>query len=177
MGWSPRCYKPSFVEIGLPVLEKKIFECFFTIYGRGGHLGHVIKIPRTNFRSPYPWMLHIKIQFDWPSGFREDLRNCGRRTDRRRTDGRLTDWHTISSPCEPSAQVRLKKNNNYILHRQVFVMHICEYNILDLFIYLLFIYLFFFFFLSNLFSFIISTHKNISLYVWSESIYCSEDIA
>ena len=24
---------------------------FFTIYGRGGHLGHVNKIPRTNFCS------------------------------------------------------------------------------------------------------------------------------
>ena len=26
--------------------------------------------------------------------------------DGRRTDGRRTDWYTISSPCEPSAQVR-----------------------------------------------------------------------
>ena len=26
----------------------------FTIYGRGGHLGHVTQMPRTNFRSPYP---------------------------------------------------------------------------------------------------------------------------
>ena len=28
MGWSSRCYIPSFVKIGLPVLEKKIFEGF-----------------------------------------------------------------------------------------------------------------------------------------------------
>ena len=28
MGWSPRCYIPSFVEIGPPVPEKKIFEGF-----------------------------------------------------------------------------------------------------------------------------------------------------
>ena len=28
MGWSPRCYIPSFVKIGPPVLEKKIFEGF-----------------------------------------------------------------------------------------------------------------------------------------------------
>ena len=28
MGWSPQCYIPSFVEIRLPVLEKKIFEGF-----------------------------------------------------------------------------------------------------------------------------------------------------
>ena len=26
MGWSPQCYIPSFMEIGLPVLEKKIFK-------------------------------------------------------------------------------------------------------------------------------------------------------
>ena len=31
----------SFVIIGRPVPEKNIFECFFTIYGHGGHLGHV----------------------------------------------------------------------------------------------------------------------------------------
>ena len=28
MGWSPRCYIPSFVEISLPVPEKKIFKGF-----------------------------------------------------------------------------------------------------------------------------------------------------
>ena len=72
MGWSPRCYIPSFVKIGLPVLEKKIFEGFFTIYGCGGHLGHVTQMPRTNFRSPYPRRLHIKFGFDWPSGLGEE---------------------------------------------------------------------------------------------------------
>ena len=41
----------------------------FTIYGRGGHLGHVTWISRSNFRLPYPWMLHIKFHFDWPSRF------------------------------------------------------------------------------------------------------------
>ena len=46
----------------------------FTIYGRGGHLGHVTLMPRTNFRSPYPRRLHIKFGFDWPSDFRgEDV--------------------------------------------------------------------------------------------------------
>ena len=50
----------------------------FTIYGRGGHLGHsghlghVTKMPRTNFRSPYPRRLHIKFGFDWPSCFGEE---------------------------------------------------------------------------------------------------------
>ena len=61
MGWSPRCYIPSLVKIGPPVLEKKIFEGFFTIHGRGGHLGHVTQMPRTNFRSPYPMRLHINL--------------------------------------------------------------------------------------------------------------------
>ena len=32
MGWSPRCYIPSFVEIGPPVLEK-IFEGFLPYMG------------------------------------------------------------------------------------------------------------------------------------------------
>ena len=71
MGWSPKCYIPSFVKIGLPVLEK-FFEWFFTIYGRGGHLGHVTQILRSNFRPHNPGMLHIKFHFDWPSGFKEE---------------------------------------------------------------------------------------------------------
>ena len=46
----------------------------FTIYWHGGHLGHVTQMPQTNFRSPYPRRLHIKFDFDWPSGFGgEDL--------------------------------------------------------------------------------------------------------
>ena len=59
----------SFVKIGLPVLEKK---GFFTIYGRGGNLGHVTQMTRTNFRSPYPRRLHIKFGLDRASGFGEE---------------------------------------------------------------------------------------------------------
>ena len=44
----------------------------FTIYGRGAHLGHVTQMPRTNFRFPDPWRLHMKFGFDWPSGFGEE---------------------------------------------------------------------------------------------------------
>ena len=36
----------------------------FTIYGRGGHLGHVTKMPQTNFLYPYPRRLHIEFVFD-----------------------------------------------------------------------------------------------------------------
>ena len=45
------------------------FRRVFTIYGRDGHLGHVTKLPRTKFRSPYPRRLHIKFGFDRPSSF------------------------------------------------------------------------------------------------------------
>ena len=72
MSKSPRCYIPSFVEIGLPSPEKKIFEWVSTIYGHGGHLGHVTQMPRTNFCSPYPRRLHIKFGFDPANGFKEE---------------------------------------------------------------------------------------------------------
>ena len=48
------------------------FEVVFTIYSRGGHLGHVTWILRSIFCLPYSWMLHIKFHFDWPSSFREE---------------------------------------------------------------------------------------------------------
>ena len=44
----------------------------FTIDGRGGHLGHVTQMPRTNFRYPYPRRLHIKFGFDRASDFGEE---------------------------------------------------------------------------------------------------------
>ena len=48
------------------------FRRVFTIYGRGGHLGHVTKISRTKFQCHYPRRLQIKFQLDRPSGFREE---------------------------------------------------------------------------------------------------------
>ena len=58
-GRSPRCYIPSFVKIGPPVLEKKIFEGFFTIYGRGGHIGHVTRIMLTNLHFLVPTLQYL----------------------------------------------------------------------------------------------------------------------
>ena len=53
---------------------RRRFLKVFTIYGHGGHLGHVTWTIYTNFRSPFPRRLHIKFDFDWPSGFRgEDV--------------------------------------------------------------------------------------------------------
>ena len=60
---------PSFKE-NRPLVQEKIFKGFFTIYGRGGHLGHVTWTFYKNFGSPIPRRLHIKFEFDWPSGFR-----------------------------------------------------------------------------------------------------------
>ena len=48
--------------------EEDFFKVF-TIYGHGGPFGHVTWTIYINFRSPFPWRLHIKFGFDWPSGF------------------------------------------------------------------------------------------------------------
>ena len=109
LGQSPQCNIPNFVEIGSPVPEKKIFMVF-TIYGHGGQLGHVTWTININFRSPFLRMIHMKIGFDWPSGFRgEVLRNCGLTDD----GGRTTEHgHPICSPYEPSAQVSQKQSGD-----------------------------------------------------------------
>ena len=63
----------KFLEIGPPVPEKKFFLRFLTIYGHGGHLGHVTWTIYINFSSPF-LMLHMKFCIDWTRGFRgEDL--------------------------------------------------------------------------------------------------------
>ena len=67
MGWSPGCYILSFVEIGPPVPEK-IFKGFFTIYGHGGHIGHVISII-SDFHFLVPESFHTKFGSDRHSSF------------------------------------------------------------------------------------------------------------
>ena len=82
MGWSPRCYIPSFVEIDLSVPEKKIFDwglpyrgvwrpswSCFTIYGHGGHLRHVTSIMSSGFHFLVPESFHAKFGSDRHSGF------------------------------------------------------------------------------------------------------------
>ena len=50
-----------------------IFKVFI-IYGHGGYLGYVTRTIWENFRSPIKLKLHMKFDFDWPSGFwGEDL--------------------------------------------------------------------------------------------------------
>ena len=69
MGRSPRCYIPSFVKIGLPVLEK-IFEGVLPYMGmHGGHLGHVTRIMLTDFHFLVPESFHTKFGLEWPGSF------------------------------------------------------------------------------------------------------------
>ena len=75
------------------------FSITFTIDWYGGHLGHVIQMPRTNFRSPYPRRFQIKFGFDRASGFgEEDVWNCLRRTDGRRRRTAFGSGELIQSP-------------------------------------------------------------------------------
>ena len=69
MGRSPQYYIPSFVEIGLPVPKKKIFEGFYHTYGHGGHLGHVTSIMLTIFHILVPESFHTKFGSEWHNGF------------------------------------------------------------------------------------------------------------
>ena len=50
------------------VLEKKIFKVF-TIYERGGHLGHVTWTICINSGSTFGRRLHVTFGFDWLRGF------------------------------------------------------------------------------------------------------------
>ena len=52
---------PSYVEIGSPIPEKNNFEVFFTIYGRGVHLGHVTRIMSSEFYFLVPKIFHTKF--------------------------------------------------------------------------------------------------------------------
>ena len=45
------------------------FEEFLTIYGRGGHLGHVTQIPGKQLLFSLPNEASRKFGFDWQSGF------------------------------------------------------------------------------------------------------------
>ena len=75
----------------------------FTIYGCGGHLGHVTQSPWTNFRSPIPLRCHMKFGFDRPSGFgEEDLWKWWTTTD----DG---PWLYYKLTYEPKGSGELKK--------------------------------------------------------------------
>ena len=64
----------KFQDYKTSVSGEEDFLMVFTIYGHGGHLGHVTGSIYINFRSPFPRRLHSIFGFDWPGGFRgEDV--------------------------------------------------------------------------------------------------------
>ena len=68
MGSSPRCYIPSFVEIGPLVPEKKNLKVFYHIWVLRPSWScdrHHVK----NFNFLVPKSLHIKFGKKWLSGF------------------------------------------------------------------------------------------------------------
>ena len=69
MDLSPRCYIPSFMKIGLQVLEKKIFEGFLPYMSMAAILvmrpGSFLK----NFHLLVPESFHTKFSSEWPSSF------------------------------------------------------------------------------------------------------------
>ena len=79
------------------------FRRGFTIYGHGGHLGHVTKISRTKFQCHYPWRLHIKLQLDRKGVSEKKIFEIVDDDDGRRTDA--GSWVYYKLTCEPSAQV------------------------------------------------------------------------
>ena len=74
----------------------------FTLYERGGHLGHVTQMPRTNVRPPTHGGLTQKLALIDQAVC--EKKRCEIVAGRRRT--MATDHgYTISSSDEPSAQV------------------------------------------------------------------------
>ena len=59
----------SFVEIGLPVPEKKISEGYFPYMGVVCHLGHVTSIISSDFHFLVPENFHAKFGSDRHSSF------------------------------------------------------------------------------------------------------------
>ena len=58
------------MEIRLPVPEKNIFEGFLpSIYGHGGHFGHVTSIMSSDFHFLVPESFHTKFGSDQLSSF------------------------------------------------------------------------------------------------------------
>ena len=53
----------------MPVPEKKIFEGFFTINGRDGHLCHATSIMSSDFHFLVPESFHKKFGSDRHSSF------------------------------------------------------------------------------------------------------------
>ena len=72
----------------------------FTIYGRCGHLGHLTRMPRTNFRPPTQGSStqNLALIGQAVSEKMFEIVDDVRRQRRRTTDGTAEHGYTISSP-------------------------------------------------------------------------------
>ena len=127
MGWSPRCYMPSFMEISLLVPEKKIFKGFLPYMGKAAILVMWPRCSEQNIVPPTqgPRRLHIKFGIDQPSGFGEDFWALWT------TDGRRLNGYTISSPCEPNGSGELINLLKTLSEKKCIQIHFCHHKTSD----------------------------------------------
>ena len=107
---------PSFQIIGLLVLKKKNFKVL-TIYGHGGHLGHVTRTIHINFRSLFPGRFHIKVGFDWPRVPEEktfEIVDGRRRRRRQTTDNRNPTTKNLGLIGHAVSKKKMFENNGYV---------------------------------------------------------------
>ena len=125
MGWSSRCYIPSFVKIGPPVLKKKILKGFYHIWAWWPSWS--CDPYAANKKSfPLPKEAPHKIWLRSAQRFRRrrSLSNVNSDANgRRRTEGRRLDGYTISSPCEPHGSGELKTIQNLLLQNRWTYFH------------------------------------------------------
>ena len=77
----------------------------FTIYGRGGHLGHVTPMPWTNFRSPDPRSGHSGSTWNLASIGPADLEKIFENGGRMDNGWTTEHAYTICSSMSLKAQV------------------------------------------------------------------------
>ena len=88
------------------ILEKKIYEGFFTMCGRGGHLGQVTQTPQKTSVPPSHWGYVWNLALIGQAVLEKKIFvNGGRTTD----NGRTTEHaYTTSSPMSPKGSSELK---------------------------------------------------------------------
>ena len=91
--YTQRCFLPSFVEIGIVVLERKLFKFFWTFL-----LDHY-SLPLENFLL-YPSILCIKFGWNWPSDSRKRRWKC-KQTDNRRSENLTWTFNSGESNRNP----------------------------------------------------------------------------
>ena len=109
MGRSPRCYIPSFVKIGPPVLEKKILKGFYHIWAWRASwscdMDHLYKLSfPLSKEAPHKIWLWLAKRFQ-----RRRLLKMWTDNDGRTDDGRRIHGYPISSP--ESLRLRWANNN------------------------------------------------------------------